>query len=162
MKHPGNLKWWLVLFAIALLSAPTGQAAARVHRATAMTVARGETNRVFIMLDALGDENASGFSLCYDTNLLTYIKAVRGADALSATLNLNTNQVFRGRLGAALGLSSGSSFPAGTLSILEVSFQAAPGVTAASTEVSFCDLPIGRELVDADAFTLAADYVDAP
>src|SRR6185503_13534742 len=115
-----------ILFALALLPAPASHAAAPLLRATGMTVARGETNRLFIVLEAVGDENAAGFSLCYDTNLLTYIRAVRGADALSATLNLNTNQISRGRVGIGVALSSGTAFAQGSHSVVEVSFRAAP------------------------------------
>src|SRR5438045_185998 len=54
--------------------------AERIVRAHDVTVTRGETNRLFISLEAAGSENALCFTLCYDTNHLTLLPPViRGA-----------------------------------------------------------------------------------
>ena len=84
--------------------------AQRAIRGMDMTVVRGETNRLYISLEALGDENAVGFSLCYDTNLLKLIGAVRGSavsnTSPAASFSTNILQAESlGRLGIGIGLS---------------------------------------------------------
>src|ERR1043166_10268259 len=62
---------------LALLLAASLHGADRIIRAKDMTVARGETNRLYISLEGLGNENALGFSVCFDTNLLTLVSVRR-------------------------------------------------------------------------------------
>ncbi len=135
----------------------------RIVRAVDMTIGRGHTNSLFIVMDAQGDENALGFSLDYDTNLLSFIRASVGADAANAVLNVNTNQTESGHLGIALSLSAGQVFTAGPRSIVSVSFTAAPdsATNTIATQITFSDQPIGRETVDALANPLSAVYSNA-
>ena len=155
----------LLALALAVGTLGTARAADSVVRALDLTIARGETNRMHIVLEAQGTENAVGFSLCYDTNLLTFIRAVRGADSTNAvaTLSVGTNQTFRGRVGFILGLDIPSEqvFPIGTHRIIEVLFRAAPGGGVVTTPVMFCDLPTTREVSTPGAGTVPTLYVDA-
>ncbi len=77
--------------------------------------------------------------------------------APSATLVVNDTQAASGRLGVLLGLSSGSSFKAGTGSVVSVSFRATvPG--PAKCPLSFTDLPVRRQVCDANASILDTSY----
>jgi hypothetical protein len=134
----------------------------RLVRVVNMNVALGQTNKLLVVLNSAGDENGVGFSLCYNTNVLTYIKAVRGSEATNAgaTLNVNTGSTNRGRLGLAMALNADQVFPPGSNTIVEVLFRAAPGTNAVTTSISICDLPIIREIVDVLGGEVSASYSD--
>ncbi|MFM1769790.1 MAG: hypothetical protein RJA22_2319 [Verrucomicrobiota bacterium] len=136
-----------------------------VIRALDVTIPRGETNRVLVVLEAQGNENAIAFSLCFDTNMVSFVRAVRGVDAAaaSATLVVGTSQATRGRVGMLLGLdvASGQVFSAGNHQIVELYLRGAPGAGTVTTPISFCDLPTTREVSDVEAGALPASYVDA-
>lgn len=136
----------------------TGTAADRVLRIAETSIARGQTNCIPILLEAAGDENAVGLSVCFDTNALRFISVRSRSLDSSLTLNVNSNQAAFGRLGLAASLGFGQSFPAGTHTIADICFRAAAGEGITTSAVSFCDLPIGRELSDVDANSLPATY----
>src|SRR5881296_3451297 len=73
--------------------------AERSVRALDMSLAQDQTNCLSVLLEALGNENALSFSLCFDTNLLTFTSARRGSDATGASWSVNTNQASSGKLG---------------------------------------------------------------
>ena len=137
----------------------------RTVRALSMNVLRGQTNRLLIALESTGVENAMGFSLCFDTNLLGFVEAVRGIDATNANASINvnaaTNFLAGGQMGVALGLSAFRAFPAGSNVVAEVLFKAAAGTTFANTTIQFCDAPIIREISDVGAQAVAANYAPA-
>lgn len=137
----------------------SARSADRAVRVADLSIGRGQTNCLQIRLEAQGDENALGLSLCFDTNHLTFISARRGVDATAATLNVNSNQATRGRVGLALSLGFGQNFAPGPNTIVEVCFRAANGSGHVTTPISICDLPVGRELSDVEANLLTADYV---
>ena len=96
------LKKLVLLFVFAAAAqAAMAQRAIVVADTTAL---HGETGCVAVALQSLGDENAVSFSLCFDTNLLTYVSATRGTDAAGSTFFLNTGQAASGRLGILVGL----------------------------------------------------------
>lgn len=111
-----------------------------------------------IELISQGDENALGFSLEFDTAVLTYVDSARGADASSAQLNVNDENKDLGKLGIALALPAGQTFAAGIREIVIVKFDVNPETTDDSTDILFTDDPIAREIVDADANTLTATW----
>lgn len=112
------------------------------------------------MLSALGNENALGLSLCFDTNLLGFVSARRGTNGTSATLAVNASQATRGRIGIALALPAGESFASGDHEILQVCFRVAPGGGVETTPLSLCDTPIGRDVVNVEANTVTARYTN--
>jgi hypothetical protein len=120
--------------------------------------AGGGTVTVPVLLFANGNENALGFSLNFSPALLTYAGASLGSNASGALLLLNTHQVPNGRLGVALSLPARSSFPAGRQEVVEVTFSVASALYATSTQVTFGNQPIPKELSDADAKILTATY----
>ncbi|HEY0548842.1 MAG TPA: BACON domain-containing carbohydrate-binding protein [Verrucomicrobiae bacterium] len=154
--------WWLVAAVSLLCFAPTGQGAARVIRAQGMNVAPGQTNRLLISLESAGDVFALNFNIGYDTNLLTFVQAVAGTDAvnLGAALNVNSKYTTNsGILRLSLGFFSGATFPSGTNVLVEVYFGATAGVASASTAVTFTNQPIAPEVSDADAQILPVSFV---
>ncbi len=122
------------------------------------TPAGGGSAVVPITLAAQGTENAIGFSLSFDTTRLTYSEAAKGSDATGATVNTNTGQAAAGLVGISLALPAGQTFSVGTKQIVLVTFNVV-GVSTGSTPIAFGDQPIGRELVDATANALPANWV---
>jgi hypothetical protein len=129
-----------------------------VKVAAGATGSPGGAVGVPIELVAQGDENALGFSLNFDPAVLSNPVAALGSGAAGASLNTNTTQAASGKLGVALALPAGQIFAAGTRQLVVVTFNAAPGTTATSTEVGFGDQPIAREVASATATALAATW----
>lgn len=138
----------------------TGASSTSVVRAVGAVLKRGETGLLQIELDAQGNENALGFSLIYDPNALRFEQAIKGHDVIDALLLVNLNQSADGYLGIALALPSGQTLRFGTQTILEISFTALWS-SAVTTNISFGDQPIEREIVDAFAVPVRASYSNA-
>ena len=148
---------WLVLLLPLLRPSGTG-AAERSVRPVDMSVLRGETGRLQVLLDAQGNERDLRFSLCYDTNLLTFVQAVRGRDATNfdAALTVSTNQAATaGQVGLNLVFPAGPALAAGSKAIVEAVFRAATGSTAATTTVMVCSAPVPLGILDANASALS-------
>jgi hypothetical protein len=131
----------------------------RIVRVVDTNLQAGQNGTVTVQIDSQGDENAMGFSLNFDQTKMTYVSAVRGADAVTAgaTMNVNPSQVANGKLGVAIALPAGASLPAGTRELLIVTFSVSSAASG-NTTVSFGDSPIGREIVDANVFELTGTY----
>ncbi len=141
--------------------AETEAAQTRTLRAANATFQHGQTNTLVVELGAQGDENALGFSLNYDPNLITFVSATVGDGSRDALLIVNTNQTASGRVGIALALPAGQRFAAGTRAIATVLFNVVSGVSATTTSISFGDQPIRRQVSDVNAVTLPANYSDS-
>ncbi len=133
-------------------------AQARTLIVSNMEVGHGGTNCLQILLDAQGDENALGFSVSYETNLLTFVSANLGNDVSGAFFNLNRNQLAQGRVGLALALPADQTLAAGLQVMAEVCFRAADCAESVATSVTMGDEPIVREVVDALANPLPTIY----
>ncbi|MFH0981755.1 MAG: thrombospondin type 3 repeat-containing protein, partial [Planctomycetota bacterium] len=133
----------------------------RVVRAVDTTLVSNTDGCVDIELDAQGDENALGFSLSFDTGLLTFTQATLGSGASGATLIVNDSQAASGRVGLALALPAGQTFPAGTRNIADVCFHAGTVGSTVTTAVDFGDQPIAREIVDPQVYILTATWDNA-
>ena len=128
----------------------------RVVRIVNSTGAHGFDVVVPIELVAQGDENALGFSLQYDSSLLSAPKVK--SPIAGAQLNVNSTQVSSGRLGVALALSAGQVISAGSREVLQVTFTMSPGTSADPISLEFTDQPIAKEVVDTAAGNLAATF----
>jgi hypothetical protein len=117
----------------------------------------GQIGTVSVNLQAKGDENAIGFSLTFDPNLI-FQGASLGSASTGATLNVNASQISSGRLGFVLALSSGKNFSAGANELIKVSFRAAPAAMG-SHVLGYTDDPVLRETSDPAAGELPTDYV---
>ncbi|MEK7830434.1 MAG: kelch repeat-containing protein [Acidobacteriota bacterium] len=147
------------MFAVEVMNSE--QAQARVVRAVSASFQRGQNGTLAIELDAQGNENALGFSLNFDPAQLRFVSANLGSGAGGATLNPNTIQAANGRVGIALALSTGQAFAAGNRQLLVVTFAALNSGTGATTTVTIGDQPVGREIVDAAANSLNANWMAA-
>ncbi|HEX9000148.1 MAG TPA: hypothetical protein VGB07_09645, partial [Blastocatellia bacterium] len=127
------------------------------------SLTRTQSDEVKIRLAALGTENAIGFSLLFDPQQLTFIKAELASDAKSsdgqtAAANFNLNQIASGRIGVTLALASGKTFPRNELVIVKAVFVARNDAIAATTLLGFGNQPVVQEVVDAFANTLPATF----
>ena len=145
----------------ALSVAAEASAHARHLRIVGATVQRGQAFDAVVEIEAEGDENAFGFSLAFDPATLRYESATADSGLGNPQLNLNSAQAANGRVGFALGLAAGTSLPAGQRVLLTVRFTALASGTATTTMLAFGDQPIRRQLSDANANALAAEYENA-
>lgn len=119
----------------------------------------GQTASVEVDLEAQGNENALSFSLSFDPAKVVFVGASAGASASGAALNVNSAQAGQGRIGCVLALKSNQTFPAGSRQVIKLDFRAGPAASGASA-VSFADQPVPRGISDANALSLAADYLN--
>ncbi len=108
---------------------------------------------------AQGDENALGFSLGFDPAIVAYRGAGAAGAAGGATMQVNATQAASGRLGFVLALPAGRTFAAGSRQVVNVSFSA-PGLNPGSSPIALIDQPVPREVDDAGAALLAAQYMN--
>lgn len=120
----------------------------------------GQTREIPVTLLASGEENALAFSVSYDPAGLRFVGAVKGSGSKTATLNVNIRGTASGKVGLALALTSGAKFPAGTLEIARLQFAAITS-SATSTNLSFIDAPVVREVASPLAETLPVAWLDA-
>jgi len=143
---------------VAVKSSGPRPLSARQLQAIDASLNQGQSGTISVSLHAQGNENALGFSLLFDPAKLSYTGASLGSGASGATLNVNTDAINSGQVGFALGLSAGHNFAAGLDELVKVTFQAVASATG-SASVAFADEPIFREVSDAGANSLAADYM---
>lgn len=148
--------------AIAGLSAYTTQnsTSARMISAQNDTFISGQNGSLIINLAADGSENAFGFSLNYDANLLTFLNVSLGANATDATLHINDRHKANGRIGIIMALPAGQIFSINDRQLLSVNFAAKPNTNIVTT-VTFDDAVIMREAVDVEANTLQTSWSSA-
>lgn len=162
-RHPNRWLACAAFIGLLLLATPFDFGAAGL--VTEVRVASGIPSpgavSVPIELVSEGTENAAGFSVTFDQTILTNPQVALGADATSAMLQTNTNQVAQGRLGVLLALPAGQKFTAGVKQLLTINFTLAAGATATSANIGFGDQPIGREVSDANASPVAANFTPA-
>jgi len=130
----------------------------RVVRVVNVNGQRGQQALVTIEVDALGTENALGFSLNFNPGALTFVSAVAGPDAADAMFNLNSMQAANGRVGVAMALEAGKTFTAGTKKLVTVTFTIPSGGTEATIPITFGDQPVAREVVSVNAEVLQTTW----
>ena len=111
---------------------------------------------MLVEVDALGEENALGFSLNFDTARWRFVSAMLASEIGSATLAVNQTQLNEGKLGIALALPAGEKLYAGKHQLVALRFS--PLAESGATAFSFGDEPISRELVDAHAESLPMNF----
>ncbi len=132
----------------------------RALRVVGTNVVAGAGASIPIELVAGGGESAIGFSLIFDTAVLSLVSTSAGSGLPgSAFLNVNTSQAAQGRLGIALALPIGQSFTPGTHQLVVVNFNVASNASTNATTISFGDQPIVRSVSDESAASLSAIFV---
>lgn len=116
------------------------------------------TVTVPIAVQASGSENAVAGTLTYDPTVLTYSSAALPSTLSSATLEpVNTTQP--GAIGVALALPAGDELPAGTDTILNVTFTVVSGESASTTPIGWSSNPVAEQVSDVNANPLEASFV---
>ena len=99
----------------------------------------GRTVIVPVKMAARGDESSLSFSLRYDLTVLSNPRLALGADAASARLAVNTQEV--GQVGVLIYLDVDQTFAAGDLELARVTFDIAASAPAGDTLIGFTDMP---------------------
>ncbi|MEY2408983.1 MAG: hypothetical protein QOF48_1653, partial [Verrucomicrobiota bacterium] len=121
-------------------------------------ISGGSTNWMPIVLDSHGTENYIAFSLCFQTNFLSFAGARLGAGAAVGNLTVNSNQAAQGSVGATLTLPPGWSISPGNQTVVEICFRAAPVSGKPMTTVSWCDAPTTRSVSDVVGQAVPIEY----
>ena len=120
----------------------------------------GNTLNLAIEYEAVGNENAFGFSVNFDPMVLGSPTASAGSGVAGATLLFNALQSAQGRVGFALALPAPNTVTAGVRQLATLSFTVLKvGVT---TQLTFGNQPVGIEIVAADATLLPAPNSSTP
>jgi hypothetical protein len=117
----------------------------------------GKTVTTCLQMDSLGDETALGVSLQFDSAALVFLSARLGADVPGATLNVNSSEAAAGRVGLLLSLPLGSALASGPRELVLLDFQASAQASGA-VSLALDDVPLAREVSDADANSLSTVY----
>ena len=120
------------------------------------TCALSETSSVSVSLTAQGSENAVGFSIFFDPEKLNFLDALAGVGASNTVLNVNSSQAATGHVGIVMALSAGKVFAAGVRELAVLRFV---GIAAGAVDITFGDMPVRREVSDAAAESLSANYL---
>jgi hypothetical protein len=128
----------------------------RLVQIGARSIKPGKVRVVSISLEALGNENALGFSLNFNPAQLRYVSAKTGIDAREATLIINADQSVTGGLRVSLALPPGQHFEKGRRQLVDISFK--PLLRDGNPIIGFSDQSSALEVVDANADQLAADF----
>lgn len=120
-------------------------------------VVAGASVELAVFLDAVGNENAAGFSVSFDPTQLTLISLTAGSGAGNATFIANTNGAAKGEVGVAVSLSSGGAWGEGSQELAVLAFTANAGGSGV-VPVNLSDTVVRRAVADATAHSLTAVY----
>jgi hypothetical protein len=119
----------------------------------------GVTNVVSVDLNAQGNENAVGFTLLFDPNVVRFAGATLGSGAVGGSMNVNTGNATNGVLGVAVQKGIGQTFAGGTQECVRLSF--VPLTYSSSTSnLTFANSPVYCEVADVTANSLPSSYVN--
>ena len=113
-----------------------------------------------VILHALGDENALGFSVAFDPALLDFSGATAGTGAAGASFNLNAAAAGQGKVGVVVAQSPGDLFAAGTQQVAVLQFAIRPGSHQPRRRLHSATPLWSREVSDAAANVLSTSYID--
>jgi uncharacterized protein (TIGR03437 family) len=117
----------------------------------------GNTLNVSIEYEAVGNENAFGFSVTFDPTVLSSPTSGAGSGVTGGTTLFNNLQAAQGRVGFAIALPAPNTVAAGVRQLATLSFTILKvGVT---TQLAFGNQPVGIEIVAADATLLPSPTV---
>lgn len=137
---------------------PEGAVESRTLRIRPLSLAPGEAGDLVVELQASGHENAAALTLALDPGLLDLQGVSLGADTHDGTLLVNSNRFGSGQLGILVALPAGSRFVAGSRELVRVHLLATSAPGTWTNTVEFVDLPVKRQVVDAQALELPATY----
>lgn len=120
----------------------------------------GNQVEVGIVLETQGDETGLGFGLNFDPAVLSNPVVNLRPIASGGSLTVNTDQAAAGKLGILLDKAPNQPLAAGTNVLMTVTFDIAIGAPA-STQISFGDDPVKREVVNGLAESLTTTFTPA-
>ena len=115
----------------------------------------GRTFVIPVWMNALGYENAFLASVSYDPTKLA-LQSVTGTDLVPVYSQTNN-----GNVGFAIVLDPGATFAPGSNEVADLIFTALPVTNHVSVNLTFGDVPTGRQLVDNSFDSLPAVYSSA-
>ena len=113
-----------------------------------------------IRLLGSGLENALSFSLDFDTNRLSYLDTVLGADVANGQLQVDSTKAAQGILGIGLTLPGGATLAEGTNEVLRLHFGVASVPVGLTTPVSFINSPTAQKISDVAGGALPATWAN--
>jgi len=141
---------------IGKLAAPS---ATTVVKAVGGSGSGGQTVTVQILVDAQGTETGFGFSLNFNSQVLTFNSATLGADAPQGSgLSVNRNNAANGQIGIGIISFSGAVAAGSNRQILIVTFTIAAGAAAQTTPITFGNTPASESVTDANANPVPATF----
>ena len=93
----------------------------------------------------------------FDTTQLTFVNITAGAGV--ASFIPNTSQAASGQIGFIAAAGIGQAFPAGTLLLASITFNATTSGAGGSTSITFGNSPIPLQFIRADASTIPVGQV---
>ncbi|MBL8205911.1 MAG: hypothetical protein JNM09_16875 [Blastocatellia bacterium] len=114
----------------------------------------GNTLNLAIEYEAVGNENAFGFSVTFDPTVLGSPTHATGSGITGATVLFNNLQAAQGRVGFAIALPAPNTVTAGVRQLVTLSFTILK--VGVNTQLNFGNQPVGIEIVAADASLLPA------
>ena len=127
----------------------------------ASTQMAGITFSVPVNIDAVGNENAMGFSLTYDPARLQFVSAAISSNLTGASVLLNTSSTNSGKVGFGISVPMGTTLQTGTQEVMRVVFTPTVSLLKQSTTINFGDVPVIRQLADLRALEQPASYAGA-
>ncbi len=129
----------------------------RVVRAMSRSILRGQIASMPLELNAIGNENALGFTVRFDSRWLSFYRATTSSGTI---LTLNAKQT--GQLGVLLAKPTGQTFQAGWQTIATLEFIPHGGAEIITTKLGFGDQLTPRAIADTDAMALSElSFVEA-
>ena len=123
-----------------------------------VSVGRGQTVSVPVLLVCTTNENAVGMSIGYDASRLKFLNATLGSAIIGGRINVNTNHG-PGEVGVALAMSPGLALAAGTNQVAVLQFASMTNASGPVT-LSLDGSVVKLQLADKTANVLAASYVN--
>jgi len=123
-----------------------------------VSVGRGQTVSVPVLLVCTTNENAMGMTIGYDASRLKFLNATLGSATVGGIINVNTNHG-PGEVGVALAKSPGLALAAGTNQVAILQFASMTNASGPVT-LSLDGAVVKLQLADKTANVLAASYVN--
>jgi hypothetical protein len=123
-----------------------------------VSVGRGQTVSVPVLLVCTTNENAVGMTIGYDASRLKFLNATLGSAIIGGRINVNTNHG-PGEVGVALAMSPGLALAAGTNQVAVLQFASMTNASGPVT-LSLDGTVVKLQLADKTANVLAASYVN--
>jgi hypothetical protein len=143
---------------LSLKSSQSTQSPTRTLQIGTVSVGRGQTVNVPVLLVCTTNENAVGMTIGYDVSRLEFLNATLGSAIIGGRINVNTNHA-PGEVGVALAMSPGLALAAGTNQVAVLQFAAMTNASGPAV-LSLDGTVVKLQLADKTANVLAASYVN--